>query len=623
VIAPRLFVCSGAEVAETDPISVGRTRIDLDSLGPNANVHVSLEDVAKVLLKDISPRLTDLLEIASYVFTADTATARGEGWSNDYTVEAWSRDFQFVIPVRDPEFWNRPEILQDLTRVLNFLSNDRYSFQFPALRLDRPAQLYLEFGNRNDWPFHNVDRVIMFSGGLDSLAGAVETAEKGGKLVLVSHRSVGTMDKRQRLLFQRLSKLYPNQLFHVPVWINKEKKLGREHTQRTRSFLYSALGVVIAQSVNAGGVRFFENGIVSLNLPIADEVTQARASRTTHPWALHLFEKLYREITGKAISVDNPFISKTKAEVITVLKDLGRGDLISMTCSCAHTGFFQSKTQWHCGTCSQCIDRRVAVFASGTQEFDPAIDYVSDVFVGPRKDGYEKNMAVNFARHASELHRMSESEIAATFNAEFSRAARPFAQRGKSIEGFVEMHKRHGAAVLDVLERMLKENVPSLLDSSLDKNCLLKLMYGGAHQESSWVQFADRIHDLLRRGLPTACKSHKPKDEPHLQEIADGILSGQASDLVREFPFMRWSSVLTKPDWSSEEFRLWVEMKYVRKREDIRPITSAIAEDITKYGDNGRRVLFLIYDPSHLIVDQEAFAHPVALRPTMFTRFIN
>ena len=106
------------------------------------------------------------------------------------------------------------------------------------LKSDRPEQPYFDFGDLKDWPFYAPDRVIMFSGGLDSLAGAVETAAGGGKLVLVSHRSVSTLDARQSTLFKELQKLYPGRLIRVPVWVNKAETLGREPTQRTRSFLF-------------------------------------------------------------------------------------------------------------------------------------------------------------------------------------------------------------------------------------------------------------------------------------------------------------------------------------------------------------------------------------------------
>jgi hypothetical protein len=287
MIAARLFVCSGAKIAVDDPVAAGRLCVELDSIGNKPNVHIRFEDVATVFRQDLSPRLVDFLEIASYVFTADCATPRGKKWTDDSSTEPWGRDLAFVIPVREPAFWETAEIKNVIEEVLGFLSNDKYSFTFVPLERDRADQQpYFEFGDRKDWPFHSPERMLMFSGGLDSLAGAVETAMGGDRLVLVSHRPVSTLDSRQKKLFTELQKQFPDRLIRIPVWINKEGAFGREPTQRTRSFLYSALGTLVAQSVQAGGVRFYENGIVSLNFPIAEEALRARASRTTHPIAL-------------------------------------------------------------------------------------------------------------------------------------------------------------------------------------------------------------------------------------------------------------------------------------------------------------------------------------------------
>jgi hypothetical protein len=116
--------------------------------------------------------------------------------------------------------------------------------------------------------------------------------------------------------------------------------------------------------------------------------------------------------------------------------------------------------------------------------------------------------------------------------------------------------------------------------------------------------------------------TQKPKDEPRLQEVCDSILVGSGENLVREFPFVRWSSSMTKPDWSDEGTKVWVELKYVRKRSDLRAITEAIAADVTKYGDNGRRTLFVVYDPGHLIPDDRLFAEHVESRADMMMRII-
>jgi Queuosine biosynthesis protein QueC len=367
-----------------------------------------------------------------------------------------------------------------------------------------------------------------------------------------------------------LCQVCPTKTIHVPVWVNKESNLGREHTQRTRSLLYSALGVVVAESIKAGGVRFFENGIVSFNIPVADEVLRARASRTTHPAALDLFTKLYRKVLGREFEVDNPFIFKTKTEVVASLTKNNAQHLIAHTCSCAHTAF-KSRNQWHCGTCSQCIDRRIAVLAAGEEQNDPKVDYVSDVFTGARKAGYEQSMAVNYACHASELHQLSADGMTSKFNRDLSRAARPFSQR-------------HADSVSRIISQQIGIHGHALFEGKLEKTSMLALVAGQEHITSTWHRYAGRIAHLLTVGLPAACQSSKPQNEPHLQEICDGILKAGNTDLVREFPFMSWSASKTKPDWSNEPLKLWVELKYVRQKADVRTITEDIAADITKLG---------------------------------------
>ena len=176
------------------------------------------------------------------------------------------------------------------------------------------------------------------------------------------------------------------------------------------------MGTLVAQSVEAGGVRFYENGIVSLNLPIAEEVLRARASRTTHPLGLHLLSSLCAAVTGHDFIVDNPYLFKTKTEVVESLATHEATHLIAHTCSCSHS-IFKTRAQRHCGRCSQCIDRRFATAAAGLLTQDSETDYVSDVFVGARSDPLERAIAVDYTRHGIELDRRSENDLAAIFNA--------------------------------------------------------------------------------------------------------------------------------------------------------------------------------------------------------------
>jgi hypothetical protein len=618
VSLPRTFLCSGIEPDPSDPCCKGRRLVRLSAHGDSPNVHIVLQDLAKVFLKHLSPRLEDLLEIAAYVFAADCATPRTGAWSDGESAEPWEREFQFVIPVRDLEFWSKSEVTNLLIEALTFLSDDAFRFEFRELDRSKVKQRYLEFGQDEDWAFYKPKRVTMFSGGLDSLAGAVETASKGENLVLVSHRPVSTQSRRQTDLFANLQNAFPSaKMIHVPVWINKDKDKGKEHSQRTRSFLYSALGAVVSHSIQADGLQFFENGVVSLNFPVADEVIGARASRTTHPWALHLFERLYRQVLEREFVVDNPFLFKSKTEVVQLIADNGQAPLIRSTCSCAHQGFFQSKTQWHCGTCSQCIDRRVAILAGNLENNEDSHDYVIDVFTGPRKDGYAKNMAVNYARHATELLRMAPEQMAAKFNAHLTRAVRHLPKRSVAAQEFLDLHDRHAKSVNEVFLRQIDRHKGKMIDGTICKSSMLAMLLSQQHLVSSWRIFGDRITELVKKGLPAICQKEAPRNELRLQELIDGILKACDVDLVREFPFMRWGSGLTKPDWSNEGLRLWVEAKYPRKKEGLAKITDAVAADITKYGDSQRHVLFLVYDPERLIVDEAGFSEPIRNRPDM------
>ena len=622
MIKPRLFLCNGATLGESDALRDGRHVVSLCSYGSDQNVNIHIEDLARVFCTHLTPRLHDLIEVVSYIYTADCGTERGGKWADSDTTEPWPRDFQFVLPVRDLDFWSDSEVVGLLAEIAHFLTDDNCKFRFTAFKQPNARQQYFDYGEWEDWPFYDVDRVIMFSGGLDSLAGTVETAAGGRNLVLVSHRPVSTQKKRQRDLRHELQRIFPTPTIHVPVTVNKDERIRGEDTQRSRSFLYAALGCIVAASVRADGVRFFENGIVSLNFPVADEVLRSRASRTTHPKSLQLFERFFSKVLNRKIVFDNPYILMTKTDVVSVIKDNNAGQLVGLPCSCSHQGLFHSGTQWHCGTCSQCIDRRVAIIAAGMADCDSTDDYACDVFTGPREIGYKRQIAINYARHAMELSRMGANEMAAKFNAELCRAARCFPRRSEAAEKFVDLHQRHGKIVMDVLDEQVSREISRLTRGTLEKTSLLALVVGGQHCESGWARYAANVVTLLERGIPTACRTNKPEDEPHLQEICDGILQSFDEGLQREFPFMRWGSGSTKADWSNEKLRLWIELKYIRKRADVRVVERAIAEDITKYGDNDVRVLYVIYDPHRSVDDEAAFSEQIRRRPTMNVAFI-
>jgi len=338
---------------------------------------------------------------------------------------------------------------------------------------------YLDIDPGASAPFDHIDRVTLFSGGLDSLAGVVDTASRGENLLLVSHRPAEEANKRQLRLTSEIKRQYRAPLQHVPVWVNK-KGLGNEHSQRTRSFLFAALATAVGSTVEAGGIRFCENGVVSINLPFGDQVLQSRASRTTHPFGLYLLQDLCRLVTDNDdYVVENPYTFKTKEEMLHVIANAGASELIKLTCSCTHT-LFRSAGKRHCGQCSQCIDRRAAVVAAHLDAFDPIDDYVSDVFIGKRepKEGYayDHDIASIFSNFAYSMNRLAPTDIAKKYNLDLVRAARPFPDRVAATQQFVDMLKHHGNSFVRAVEMELQTHSALIAERRLEPTSLLAMI---------------------------------------------------------------------------------------------------------------------------------------------------
>lgn len=292
--------------------------LDLHIGRGSQDVHLDLEQFTSQMCKGLTPILADTLEIASYVYAADQALGRGGSLRIDYG-NAWDRHFLFDIPVRCLKQWQSPEILTQLENTLNFLSNDHYTFRFRSFRNPPQTQGHIVFAT-TEQPTE-CEEVVLFSGGADSLAGAVQEILVGQRRVaLVSHRPVNTLYHRQRNLVEELTERVQDRTIrplHVPICINNSRARVKEFTQRTRSFLFACCGMVIAQLYGLPRLRFYENGITSLNIPITTQLVGGRASRTTHPKVLQDIAHLFSLLLNDSFEVKNPFQFSTKTDVLT------------------------------------------------------------------------------------------------------------------------------------------------------------------------------------------------------------------------------------------------------------------------------------------------------------------
>lgn len=284
------------------------------------------------------------------------------------------------MPVRCRATWERPEITEALAETLGFLSDDHYAFDF----IDHDGgsirqRILFELGGDEG----DAEEILMFSGGLDSFAGAAEALfERGNRVALVSHHSAPFTRRIQAGLVKELrARTSPERLRHFRLEVKMRDGPAVEGTHRTRSFLFAALGLVVARSHGRSRVDFHENGVVSLNLAPLEQFVGGRATRSTHPLALAMISRLFGLLTGEDFKVGNPFLWRTN--VIARIRDLGLADLLPHTHSCANVRSAHRMLP-HCGRCSQCIDRRFAVLAAGCARDDPAEMYGVDLLSGDR-----------------------------------------------------------------------------------------------------------------------------------------------------------------------------------------------------------------------------------------------
>lgn len=227
-------------------------------------------------------------------------------------------------------------------------------------------------------------------------------------------------------------------------------------------------------------VTFFENGIVSHNLPFSPQVAGTMATRTTHPLALRLIEKLHQAALPGAVPLRTRYAWLTKTEAVRRIAEHGGQSQIRDTVSCTHVRE-QDRLKTHCAACSQCFDRRFAILAADLEAHEPPEMYRHDVLTGPRDADLSRTIALDWTRHAVRLTQLVQDLFLRDFGQEVMRIARGRADltTQEVLRRTLEMHARHGQAVLGVLERAIAGNATALARQHLPPTSLL-VMHAGS-----------------------------------------------------------------------------------------------------------------------------------------------
>ncbi len=321
----------------------------------------------------LTPRLSDLLDIAMAAYVTDRLRPRRDGRSR----EGWSRRLPVRLAVRDLAFWRRAEVADVLLELLGWLTDDAWEFEFSANRAQAryaETQLPLFF----DLPEPQT-RFGLYSGGLDSFLGAARDAQAGGELVLVSATTSPAMRAVQTRTLSALRRAATGRLrgLQIPIGLRTdtiERLTGRreapEPSQRTRGLVFLVLGAASALSAGARQLRVYENGVGAMNLPLTEAQYGAHNTRAMRPETMLKAGKLLTQVAECTFTIVNPSFPLTKAQLCAAVPETLR-EIITDTVSC-DTGLTHRGRQRLCGTCTSCLLRRQALRASGLVDTDDA-----------------------------------------------------------------------------------------------------------------------------------------------------------------------------------------------------------------------------------------------------------
>lgn len=337
--------------------------------GNGLNFNLDLEKIDKFIDHKIHPVIMDLYRIAATVYVSDLQLKR--------PTRSQTRNFNILISVSDKGKWDAQK--QHLESMLRFLSGDNFNFYFVQGKFPDSEFSFNELEQKK--------AVSLFSGGLDSFAGIKWLVDHGYSPVIVSHGSASNITTHvQDTLYEELRKIIDD-LEIIQVKTRHKTRIkknatnpslkGKELSQRSRSFLFLALGSLFALEKGIKEIFLFENGILALNIPI----TVSRIftnTKTAHPRFVKDFNTLVDNLFPNSISVNNPFVEMTKSEAISILDDDNYRNMIKETLTCSMSFQLQINPKTHskhCGICVPCILRRASIHHANLWAYDDQYEY--------------------------------------------------------------------------------------------------------------------------------------------------------------------------------------------------------------------------------------------------------
>jgi len=316
-------------------------------------------------------RSNDLLRVALAVYVADRSCRRPTR-KDDPSYARWQRRLNLRVPVSEPDFWSQAHITDSLGNTLAYYTGDVWDLEFTPLGKERVQAVQAELFGPNFSP----TRAALFSGGLDSVAGAcVEALDNPAERLLLIGATTGPrLRALQHDVASGLRSRLGSQIEAVLLDLGFQNRRDRaerqdEVTQRSRGFVFSVIGAVTSALAGLDGLVIYENGVGAINLPHTHAQVGVHLTRATNPAALERLGDLVSAVIERSFRFELPFLFDTKACMCARLPSRAFGELLGSTISC--DGFPQRVAAHpQCGLCTSCLLRRLSLHASGLSHFD-------------------------------------------------------------------------------------------------------------------------------------------------------------------------------------------------------------------------------------------------------------
>jgi hypothetical protein len=124
--------------------------------------------------------------------------------------------------------------------------------------------------------------------------------------------------------------------------------------------LFLAMGAAVASGLEIPNLAVYETGVGCLNLPMSSAQVGSQGTRAMHPFTLSEANKLFELVLDQRVRVIAPFFLHTKRLLCCEVGE-ALPKLASVTASCDEGEGHKSDAMEHCGLCTSCIFRRIAL----------------------------------------------------------------------------------------------------------------------------------------------------------------------------------------------------------------------------------------------------------------------